>query len=57
MAGNVLRLGEGGDFTTKLPTKNQCLKIKKNVKRSDKPPLLQTQYYGQAYLKCGFNYN
>ena len=37
---NVLRLGEGGDFTTNFNTKHNTSNLRKTVIRSTAPPLL-----------------
>ena len=45
MAGNVLRLGAGGAFTTKLTTKHKCSNLRKTVIRSTEPPLAPNRCY------------
>jgi len=40
---NVLRLGEGGDFTTNVDAKHKRLYSQKTVLRSTEPPLLQNR--------------
>src|SRR5690554_1271532 len=46
---NVLRLGAGGDFTTKLPTKHECSNLRKTVIRSASPPLAPNRCVCPAY--------
>jgi len=42
---NVLRLGEGGDFTTELSYEAHTSNLRKTVIRSTEPPLLPNRCY------------
>jgi hypothetical protein len=52
-AANGFWVCEGGDFQ-QTTNEEPMLKIAKNVKRSDKPPLLQTQCYGLVCFQMWF---
>ena len=45
MSVNVLRLGEGGDFTTELSYEAHTSNLRKTVIRSTEPPLLPSRCY------------
>jgi hypothetical protein len=45
LAGNGLRLGEGGDFTTELSYEAHTSNLRKTVIRSTEPPLLPNRCY------------